>query len=115
LRSFEPLQERVARFRDRKVGIVGLGREGIDLARVLAGWGARVVVNDRADATSLTKSLERLSGLPVELILGRQNGDELLDCDEIYVRQSRRPARRARGCTPDGFGHPHVERDSPLL
>jgi UDP-N-acetylmuramoylalanine--D-glutamate ligase len=85
LPSSNSLSDRVARFRGRRIGIVGLGREGADLAAVLARWGANVQVSDRASAESLGPWTSRLTGLPIEYILGRQTGQELLDCDEIYV------------------------------
>ncbi len=79
------LNDRVARFRGRRVGIIGLGREGTDLARVLSGWGAHVLVNDRATPETLSGALALLEGLGVSFVLGRQTGDELLECDEIFV------------------------------
>ncbi len=79
------LTDRVARFRGRRVGIVGLGREGADLARVLSGWGAHVLVSDRASREALAGTLAQLDGLGIDYALGRQTGNELLECDEIFA------------------------------
>jgi UDP-N-acetylmuramoylalanine--D-glutamate ligase len=62
-----------------------MGREGADLARVLCRWGAQVVISDRADRDALAKPLAALADLAIEYHLGRQTGDELLDCAEIFV------------------------------
>jgi UDP-N-acetylmuramoylalanine--D-glutamate ligase len=75
----------IARFRNRRVGIVGLGREGTDLARCLHRWGAQVVVSDRASADALASARAHIADLPIEYFLGTQTGEELLDCDEIFV------------------------------
>lgn len=83
--SSEARRERIAWFRNRRIGIVGLGREGADLAQVLCRWGAQVLVSDRASAEQLERSLAQIADLPVRCILGRQTGEELLDCDEVYV------------------------------
>lgn len=78
-------RERLASFRGRQVGVVGLGREGTDLVRFLARWAREIVVSDREGPESLADSIAALDGLPVRYILGRQSGSDLLDCDEIFV------------------------------
>jgi UDP-N-acetylmuramoylalanine--D-glutamate ligase len=85
LPSFKPLADRIARFNGRRIGIIGLGREGADLARALCRWGAHVVVSDRAGAEALGTATARVADLPIQYILGRQTGEELLDCEAIFV------------------------------
>ncbi len=79
------LAKQVARFRGRRVGIAGLGREGSDLARVLCEWGAHVTVSDLATPDALRSTLTQLEGCRIEYALGEQTGEELLGCEEIYV------------------------------
>lgn len=67
------------------VGVVGLGREGVDLVRFLARHGARVVVSDRAPADDLADAIEALDGIEVDYRLGSQEGGELLHCDRVFV------------------------------
>lgn len=54
----------------KRVIILGLARQGLALARYLAGRGARVVASDLQTAEQLAGPLEALRGLPVELVLG---------------------------------------------
>jgi UDP-N-acetylmuramoylalanine--D-glutamate ligase len=76
---------RLQSLRQSRVGIVGLGREGIDLVRFLAPWAAEIVVSDRASPASLAGGRASLEGLPVRYALGHQDGPELVDCDEVFV------------------------------
>lgn len=76
---------RIDSFRGRRVGVVGLGREGIDLVRFLARCGAEVAVSDTANAEQLTPALQALDGVPARYALGNQRGSDLLDCTEIFV------------------------------
>lgn len=76
---------RLEGFRSRRIGVVGLGREGVDLVQFLSRWGAKVVVSDAADESSLGTSLESLDHLTVDFLLGNQQGVHLLDCDEVFV------------------------------
>ena len=85
MRSPSSRRERIASLRGRRVGIVGLGREGTDLARFLVGHGARVRVSDRAPAELLAEAIGALNGLDIDYSLGRQESGDLLDCDEIFV------------------------------
>jgi UDP-N-acetylmuramoylalanine--D-glutamate ligase len=76
---------RLQSLRQQRVGIVGLGREGIDLARFLAPWAGEILVSDRASADGLAGALAFLQDLPVRHILGHQDGPELVDCDVVFV------------------------------
>lgn len=76
---------RLEGFRGRRIGIVGLGREGLDLAQFLASTGARLVVTDAAAAAVLDSAVRALSGLSIDFKLGNQQSGDLRDCDEIFV------------------------------
>ena len=85
-RTFSPaVRERLDAFRNRRIGVVGLAREGIDLVQFLHRHGSRVTVSDRAPETELTDALKAIAEVPAQLRLGRQEAGDLLDCDEIFV------------------------------
>lgn len=76
---------RLTRFQGKQIGVVGLGREGIDLSRFLAAVGAQVVASDAAPAEALGPALAALEGIPIRLLLGDQHGEDLLGSAEIFV------------------------------
>jgi UDP-N-acetylmuramoylalanine--D-glutamate ligase len=65
--------------------VVGLAREGTDLARYLAGEGAAVTVTDRRPEGELTERLEALDGVRVQYALGGHPLDLLDRCDVVYL------------------------------
>jgi len=81
---FMPVFYEMERFRGQKVSIIGLGREGIALARFLAQRGATVTVSDLKTREELAERIEELSGFPIRYELGGHPRD-LLDADLIYV------------------------------
>jgi UDP-N-acetylmuramoylalanine--D-glutamate ligase len=70
--------------RGTRATVLGLGREGLALARFLVEQGVEVTVTDRKTAEELRSALESLTGLPVKYHLG---GHPLavLDCDVLFV------------------------------
>ncbi|MGE5653328.1 MAG: UDP-N-acetylmuramoyl-L-alanine--D-glutamate ligase, partial [Bacillota bacterium] len=56
--------------RNKTVLVLGLARSGVSAARVLAQRGARVIVNDRAQAEKVAQDLAQLSDLNLEIITG---------------------------------------------
>ncbi len=78
-----------------KVSIIGLGREGMALARFLAQRGATVTVSDLKTREELAERIEGLSEFPIRYKLGG-HPQGLLDADVIYVS-------------------PGVPQDTPLL
>lgn len=54
----------------KRVLIIGAARQGLALARYLAGKGAIVTLNDQRSADQLTDAVESMAGLPVEWALG---------------------------------------------
>src|SRR5436190_17880411 len=71
--------------RGRRVSVIGLAREGTDLARYLVGEGARVLVNDARPAEALADRTEELAGLPVEFVLGGHPFEPTLNADVLFV------------------------------
>ncbi|HZT08975.1 MAG TPA: UDP-N-acetylmuramoyl-L-alanine--D-glutamate ligase [Chloroflexota bacterium] len=76
---------RLGELRTERIGIVGLGREGVDLVEFLAPRAREVVVSDRAPAERLQEALTALRGFDVRFSLGQQTAEDLVDCDEIFV------------------------------
>lgn len=68
--------------------VVGLGIEGIAMARFLAGRGARVTVTDAKPAEALAGRLAELEGVPVRLALGGVDPALVADADTVYLSQS---------------------------
>ncbi len=74
-------------FRGKRVTVVGLGIEGVDLARYLVGKGALVTVSDSRPAERLAPRLRDLDGLPVILSLGRNDPADTITADHVFVSQ----------------------------
>ncbi|MCJ7618908.1 MAG: UDP-N-acetylmuramoyl-L-alanine--D-glutamate ligase [Anaerolineae bacterium] len=71
-------------YEGQRVTIIGLGREGIALARYLAGRGAKVTVTDIKGPNQLQSALDELAGLPIRYLLGG-HPREALDTNVIFV------------------------------
>ena len=67
------------------MSVVGLAREGEDLARFLVAEGADVLVTDAKPAEALAEPLARLDGLPIRYALGGHPTDDVLDADTLFV------------------------------
>jgi UDP-N-acetylmuramoylalanine--D-glutamate ligase len=65
--------------------VVGLAREGVDLALFLGGEGVDVLVTDTKPAEALAEPLARLAGWPIRTALGAHPVDVVLDADVVYV------------------------------
>ena len=72
-------------FAGKHIVILGLARQGLALARFLAGSGAQVIISDAAPAERLTTELARLNGLSVELALGGHPATLLDGCDLLCL------------------------------
>lgn len=66
----------------KRVLIIGAARQGLALARYLAGKGALITLNDQRDAEDLTHEIETLAGLSVNWSLGG-HPFELLDAADL--------------------------------
>ncbi len=87
LASMEPQTPPEPRsFRGLRVGVVGLGVEGMDIVRFLQAEGAaEIVVSDRRKADSLQARLTELAGIPLRLV---NNDPKLVDrIDALFVSQ----------------------------
>ena len=65
--------------------VVGLAREGTDLARYLVAAGADVCVTDRRPATELGERLASLAGLPIHYALGGHPPELLNGREVLYL------------------------------
>jgi len=65
--------------------VVGLGREGLSLARYLARRGFRVIAVDRKGPAELGPVLRALADLPVELVLGRNRAADLASAEVVFL------------------------------
>ena len=74
-------------FRDRRVTVVGLGIEGVDLVRYLARQGANVTVSDAKSAERLADRIGQVADLSVRLSLGANDPRDLLEADAIFLSQ----------------------------
>ncbi len=71
--------------KNKHVLVVGLARTGVSTARFLVSKGAKVRVSDSSPADKLTKSLEDLKGLDLELETGRHTEEWFTSSDFIVV------------------------------
>ena len=74
-------------FRGKKVTVVGLGIEGIDLVRYLAARGAQVTVSDARPADRLSNRIRELNGVPVRLSLRQNAVADTVSADMVFVSQ----------------------------
>jgi len=81
---FIPVIYEMGEYRGQKVSIIGLGREGMALARFLAERGATVTVSDLKTREELAEGIEGLSEFLIRFKLGG-HPQSLLDADVIYV------------------------------
>jgi UDP-N-acetylmuramoylalanine--D-glutamate ligase len=73
----------------KRVTVIGLGIEGVDVARYAATHGSIVTVSDSKSPAALTERLTQLEGLPIEYALGQpQRIDDIASSDLIFVSQS---------------------------
>lgn len=71
----------------RDVGIVGLGIEGVDLARFLCRRNAAVTISDAKDAGQLANRISEVGDLPVNLSLGSDQSRDLDNSEMVFVSQ----------------------------
>jgi UDP-N-acetylmuramoylalanine--D-glutamate ligase len=73
----------------KRVTVIGLGIEGVDVARYAATHGAMVTVCDSKSPAALTERMTQLEGLPIEYALGRpQRLEDVATSDLVFVSQS---------------------------
>lgn len=79
---------RIKDFRRKRVTVVGLGLEGVDMVRFLHSRGARITVSDAKPAEALAARLEQIAGIPARLSLGANDPKDIVDADAVFVSQS---------------------------
>jgi len=72
----------------RRVTVVGLGIEGVDLVRYLTRRGAEVTVSDAKPQEKLAARIEEIAGLPVRLSLGGNLPEDILNAEAVFLSQS---------------------------
>jgi UDP-N-acetylmuramoylalanine--D-glutamate ligase len=72
----------------KRLTVLGLGIEGVDLVRYLASHGASVTISDTRSEQTLAPRIRELEGLPVTYSLGEHRAEAVLSADAIYVSQS---------------------------
>jgi UDP-N-acetylmuramoylalanine--D-glutamate ligase len=65
--------------------VIGLAREGVDLARFLTSHGASVTVTDLKPADQLSDALAQLDGAPITYRLGGHSSTDLDQIDVVYA------------------------------
>jgi UDP-N-acetylmuramoylalanine--D-glutamate ligase len=83
----DPIRFRELDFAGRPVTVVGLGIEGVDLARFLCRQGASVTISDSKTRRQLGTRLQEIADLPVSFSLGSDQVKGLSAADEIFVSQ----------------------------
>ncbi len=71
----------------KRVTVLGLGVEGVDLVRFLASHGAAVTVSDARDPKALSARIEELNGLSVQYSLGANRIEDATSADLLFVSQ----------------------------
>ena len=71
----------------KRVTVLGLGIEGVDLVRYLAANGARVTVSDMRSPDALANRIQELHDLPVEYSLGQNSVEVATSADLLFVSQ----------------------------
>ena len=71
----------------KRVTVIGLGIEGVDLVRYLASHGATVTVSDTKSPEALAHRIRELDGLPVQFSLGENRTEDAVSADMLFVSQ----------------------------
>jgi UDP-N-acetylmuramoylalanine--D-glutamate ligase len=74
-------------FADKRVTVVGLGIEGVDLARYLSRRGAFVTVSDFKTRESLAQRADEADALGVHLALGENRAGDIAEAEAVFVSQ----------------------------
>ena len=73
------------RLSGKRVTVIGLARQGVALARFLAGVGALVTVTDMKPAEALADAVAQLAGLPIRYALGGHPPEVLEGCELLCL------------------------------
>ena len=71
----------------KRVTVVGLGIEGVDLVRYLTSQGASVTVSDAKSPEAHSARIKELDNLPVSFSLGENRFEDAAEADVLFVSQ----------------------------
>src|SRR2546425_1456084 len=74
-------------FSDKRVTVVGLGIEGVDVARYLSRQGAMVTVSDSKPRQKLSERLRQVDNLGLKLALGSNRPDDIAEAEAVFISQ----------------------------
>src|SRR5437870_646284 len=74
-------------FSDKRVTVVGLGIEGVDVARYLSRQGAMVTVSDSKPRQKLSERLQQVDNLGLKLALGSNRPDDIAEAEAVFISQ----------------------------
>ncbi|HUF54355.1 MAG TPA: UDP-N-acetylmuramoyl-L-alanine--D-glutamate ligase [Dehalococcoidia bacterium] len=74
-------------FTDRRVTVVGLGVEGVDMVRYLSRQHAYVTASDSKTSDRLADSLREVEPLHVNVSLGKDQAQAIADAETLFVSQ----------------------------
>lgn len=72
---------------EKRVTVLGLGIEGVDVVRYLASHGANVTVSDVKSPEELSRRIQELDGLPVRFSLGEHRVEDVVSAQMLFVSQ----------------------------
>jgi UDP-N-acetylmuramoylalanine--D-glutamate ligase len=73
----------------KRVTVIGLGIEGVDVARYAAAHGAMVTISDSKSPAALADRMQQLEGLAIDYALGSaQRTEDVVNSDVVFVSQS---------------------------
>src|SRR6185295_8778284 len=72
----------------KRVTVIGLGIEGVDVARYAATHGATVTVSDAKSPVALAARMSELEGLPITYLLATPGLEAVASSDLVFVSQS---------------------------
>ncbi|MEX2247158.1 MAG: UDP-N-acetylmuramoyl-L-alanine--D-glutamate ligase [Dehalococcoidia bacterium] len=71
----------------KRVTVIGLGIEGVDVARYAATHGAEVTVSDAKPPEALRERMRQLEGLPIRYALGTNRPEDITQAELVFVSQ----------------------------
>lgn len=74
-------------FANKRVTVVGLGIEGVDLARYLSRRGALVTVSDSKPREKLGERLHEVDSMGLRFALGSNRASDIADAEAVFISQ----------------------------
>jgi UDP-N-acetylmuramoylalanine--D-glutamate ligase len=85
LPSSEAISSQLSAISGQRALVIGLAREGVDLARFLSAHGAHVTITDVKSPEALAESMAQLDGADVAFHLGGHSMTDLQGMDVVYA------------------------------